>query len=473
MSTSSEPPAAPRGAGRRSALLAFVVLLVALVGAATLWPTPAAAEIDLTLWRDGDSYLKPTLRVDSALFYESNAWFGKSRENAGDHVGFWGEFGAIPGIEGALSLGEYGTLRGRLSGVWTTTQFGLDAAGSNFDDRHPSQLTLEDAYVGWSSGELFPALGTDAIDVSVGSQQYVVGTGFLFLDGGTDGGSKRGGYWLGLRKAFEFTAIARLKTGPLLVEAVYLQPNKQPEADTKVAGVNVEWSFGERANVGAGYWYLTDRADFRRDGLNVFDVRGDVRPLARLPGLSLSGELVYQKNGSANDSWGGYAEIAYDFEETWGTPHVSYRYAGFTGDRSGTGEIEAFDPLFYGFYDWETWYLGEIFGGFIATNRNLHAHTLRLRVEPAERWTVQALYFYFRLDEFATALQPRLFDPRVVSIRDKDLGQEIDLIVDWKMNDYLTWSGVAAVLFPGDGLEQAAGGDEVWTHFMLYASVSF
>lgn len=32
------------------------------------------------------------------------------------------------------------------------------------DDRHPNQLTLEDAYVGWSSGSLFPSLGEDAID---------------------------------------------------------------------------------------------------------------------------------------------------------------------------------------------------------------------------------------------------------------------------------------------------------------------
>jgi hypothetical protein len=33
--------------------------------------------------------------------------------------------------EGAFVLGSWGTLRGRASGVWTTTQIELDAAGSN------------------------------------------------------------------------------------------------------------------------------------------------------------------------------------------------------------------------------------------------------------------------------------------------------------------------------------------------------
>ena len=73
----------------------------------------------------------------------------------------------------------------------------------------------------------------------------------------------------------------------------------------------------------------------------------------------------------------------------------------------------------------------------------------------------------------ARKLQPRLFDPRVVNITDKSLGHEVDLTLDWKMNDYLTWSAVVGALIPSDGLEQGTGGGSVWTHFMLYGSVSF
>jgi hypothetical protein len=385
--------------------------LMLLLGSAS-----ARAEVDLTLWRDGDSVLKPTLQVDGVVFQEGNAWFGESRENAGDHVGFWGEFGVMPGLEGVLSLGEHGTLRGRVSGVWTTTQFGLDAAGSNFDDRHPDDLTLEDAYLGWSSGDLFPSLGPDAIDLSFGSQKYQVGSGFLFWDGGTDGGSERGGYWINLREAFQMTAIARLRTGPFLGEVVYLQPSDLPDSSTDVVGVNLEWTFGERARLGGGYWSFLDSDDFRRDGLDVFDLRGEVHPLERLPGLVLSAELVYEENSDVNQSWGGYAEIGHAFEEVAWKPYLSFRFSSFTGERGSADQIEGFDPLFYGFSDWDTWYLGEIFGEYVGTNRNLDAYTVRLRAEPAESWTVHLVWLAFVLDELAPELQPRLFDPRVVAI---------------------------------------------------------
>jgi hypothetical protein len=434
--------------------------------------SPARAEIDLTLWSEGDSYLRPTIPLDSAFFGEHNAWFGESREHAGDHVGWWGEFGAMPGLEGALTLGSWGTVRGRVSGVWTTTQIGLDAAGSNFDDRHPSKMTIEDAYIGWSSGDLFPSLGKHAIDLSVGAQKYQVGSGFLFWDGGTDGGT-RGGYWIAMRKAFQLTAIAKLETGPFKGEVVYLQPNDVPDSSTDIVGTNLEWRFSERASAGAGYWFFADSDDFRRDGLHVVDLRGEVKPLASLPGLVLSAELAYEKNGRVNESWGGYTEIGHSFDEVCWKPYLSFRYSGFTGDRDGDDEIEAFDPIYYAFSDWDTWYLGEIFGEYIGTNRNLDAYTVRLRTEPAEGWTVNLVGLAFVLDEFATEIQPRLFDPRVVSINDKYLGYEADLAVDWALNDHLAFSFVLAALFPGKGLEQATGGDSVWMHAMFYASISF
>ena len=117
--------------------------------------------------------------------------------------------------------------------------------------------------------------------------------------------------------------------------------------------------------------------------------------------------------------------------------------------------------------------MGEIFGEYVGTNRNLDVYMVRLGAEPAESWTVNLFYFAFVLDEFGNELTPRLFDPRVVAIEDKDLGHEVDLTVDWAMNDHLAWSFVVATMFPGNGLEEATGGNSVWTHAMLYASLSF
>jgi len=433
-------------------------------------------EPNLTLYRDGDSFLKSTIQVDSAVFVEENAWFGESRLNTGAHVDEWGEFGVVPGLEGALALGDLGSARARVSGVWTTTQIGLDAAGSNFDDRYPKEFTLEDAYLGWSSGDLFPSLGKDAVDLSFGSQKYQVGSGFLFWDGASDGGS-RGGYWLGMRKAFELAAIAKLTTGPFMGEVVFLRPNDLDETTTDIAGTNLEWAFSERAKIGLGYWWVASSKDPRRDGLHVVDMRGEVHPFDYLPGewlpgLVLSAELVHEDNGNLNDSWGGYAELGYDFD-VWMKPYLSYRYSGFTGDNGSNGEIETFDPLFYGMSDWGSWYQGEIFGGFVATNKNLETHTLRLRVEPAEKWKVNLIGMVFQLDEFATQLQPRIGDARILLIRDKDLASELDLVVDYEVGKHLLLSAVFGSLFPSKGMKQATRGNETWLHGMLYASIPF
>ena len=163
-------------------------LIVTALGACLVWAgsaLPAAGDpledLDLTLRSpdDPDTWVKPTLRVDNAWFFGSNAWAGNDRELIGDDSSHWMEWGVIPGVEGQFSLGEAGTLRARVSAIYTQTQVGLDAAGSNLDDRHPSAWTLEDADLGWSSGDLFPSLGQDAIELSLGSQQYTVGTGLL------------------------------------------------------------------------------------------------------------------------------------------------------------------------------------------------------------------------------------------------------------------------------------------------------
>ena len=452
-----------------------------LVGAAFLTAMPLAAPsratLDLALRREGDpdTYVQPTLRLDSALFAESHSWAGNARELLGDRNRGWGEFGVTPGLDGQLSLGEAGTFRARVSGVFTTTQFGLDAAGSNLDDRHPHETTLEDAYLGWRSGNLFPSLGTDAIDLSVGSQPYQVGTGFLFYDGGTDGG-RRGGYWLDLRKAFRMTAIARLKTGPFLAEAVYVRPNDRPDSRTDVAGLNLEWSLDERASVGAGYWKVYDSDDERRDGLNVFDLRFDGSPLKDrnvLPGLRLSGEVAHERNGTRNDSWGAYGEVGYALDHVPWKPYVSYRYAHFTGD-DGKGKNTAFDPLFYGLGDWGTWFQGEIAGEYVATNRNLRSHTLRVRAQPTDDVTVNLLYFFFRLDEFANQIDPRPpTNSRAALIKDKNLAHEVNLAVDWSVNDYLSVSAVAGLLAPVSGGKDFFEDDEIWTHFMLALTVRY
>ena len=134
-------------------------------------PPPPEKKLELTfrLPRDPDTWLRPTLRWDAAWFAGVNAWAGNTEENIGDRTNGFGELGLVPALDGQVSLGEYGKISGRLSGVFTTTQLGLDFAGSNFFDgetQSPHKMTLEDFYLRWTSGELFPSLGKDAIDAT-------------------------------------------------------------------------------------------------------------------------------------------------------------------------------------------------------------------------------------------------------------------------------------------------------------------
>jgi hypothetical protein len=315
------------------------------------------------------------------------------------------------------------------------------------------------------------SLGEDAVDLSVGAQDYRVGDGFLIADGASDGG-ERGALWISPRTAFALTAIARLRTGPFSGEAVWLTPNDDPDSDTELAGVNGEWAFGESASVGLGYWYFYDSESPRRDGLHVVDLRGRVAPLHRLPGLVLAGEVAHERNGRWNDSWGGHVEAGYDFESCAWKPYISYRFSSFTGDEQSPDEIEAFDPIFYGFDDWGTWYQGELLGEYVALNRNLLVHTVRARIEPHESLTLTLLYFHYRLDDLASELVSR-FAPILGEIAHREVGDEVDLAVDWEVGEHVAFSAALAAFVPAKGAEDFFGDDETWLGFQIVARLRF
>ena len=219
----------------------FTAALWVVLAAAPALPDLAWADdpppFDLTIYRDGDTYLRPTVSLEAAFFSESKAYNGNSREVIGDHVGYWYEWVVTGGLDGALSLGDAGLLFGRASAIGAGSQ-GLDAAGSDFDNHYPEKLEMEDLYLGWRSGELLSGLGKDALEISVGKQRYQIDNGWFMWSGAANGGD-RGAYWIGPRKAFYMSAIARLNSGPYKVEGFFLKPNDNPYTATNVAGAQL------------------------------------------------------------------------------------------------------------------------------------------------------------------------------------------------------------------------------------------
>jgi len=367
--------------------------------------------------------------------------------------------------EGMIKAGLSGVFRnaggsewyGKLSAVGEGTfSSAPDLVGSD-----ATSFGVEDAYIGWrSSGE------NPMWDFSVGREQYKLGHGMILYDGASEGGS-RGGYWTNARKAFELAAIGRFTSGSNKFEVFYLDRDELPESDSgsKLVGLNYEYSFGEENTVGATYMKWSAKEDVRpdRDGMEVYNLRAYVAPFPSMKALSFELEWAQEENDVLIDSMAWNAAASYQFGGAW-SPKLTYRYAFFEGDDPDTVENENFDGLFTGFYDWSTWWQGEIGGGYLLSNSNLITSQLRLHTKPTETVSTGLIFLDFSLDH------PESFDPTITS---SDAGMELDWYTDWSITSNFILSVIVAVGKPGDAVEQSTGRTENFTYGMLYGAYSF
>jgi hypothetical protein len=380
------------------------------------------------------------------------------QENLSDQ---WFEGFIRPALSGVYTGGR-GELYGKVSAVGERTYGSVPAAfGEDVSSFGP-----EDLYVGWRSGKSLK-LGENAVDVQIGRAPFQLGHGFLLYDGAAEGGS-RGGYWTNARRAFQFAAIGRFKAGANKGEVFYLDKDELPENDTgsRLWGVNYEYAFSENSTVGATYmkWFAHADAKPGRDGLNVYDFRAFVSPIPNLKDLSIEAEYARESNGDALDSNGWYLQGAYELSGISWKPKISYRYAFFQGDDVSTPQNEAFDPLFLGFYDWGTWWQGEIAGEYFLSNSNLKSRELRVHVTPVDSVGTGLILFNFNLDQAAS------FAPGVTS---KDVAVELDWYTDWKINKNFTGSFVFAYADPGKAVQQGFDRTKNFTYAMAYLAYSF
>lgn len=367
--------------------------------------------------------------------------------------------------EGTLKAGLGGVYRnsggsewyGKLSAVGEGTfSSAPDLVGSD-----ATSFGVEDAYIGWRSGGENPMW-----DFSVGREQYKLGHGMILYDGASEGGS-RGGYWTNARKAFEMAAIGRFTSGSNKVEVFYLDRDELPESDSgsKLVGLNYEYSFGEENTLGATYMKASAKENVRpdRDGMEVYNLRAYVAPFPSLKALSFEAEWAQEENDVLIDSMAWNVAASYQFGSAW-APKLTYRYAFFEGDDPDTVENENFDGLFTGFYDWSTWWQGEIGGGYLLSNSNLISSQLRLHVKPTESISTGLIFLDFSLDH------PESFDPTITS---SDAGQELDWYMDWSVTSNFIVSFVAAVGKPGEAVEQSTGRTGNFTYGMIFGAYSF
>ena len=380
-------------------------------------------------------------------------------------------------IEPGLSL-DYGSAAGvfygGVSGVGSLTVGDGDAGG--FTDGGDKKVSLESLYGGWRSGALLAeSLGEDALDLSAGRQDFHVGDGFLIWDGNFDTEGD-GAYWLGPRTAFEFAGLARVNTSPLGGQLFFLRGDHD-QGDTELTGANLDYALSDlglgderaRRHVLPDHrrrWTVRRRnpARWMQVAIRLNDVR--------VPGFQDAGLYAeYAKQfGDGDDvdfdAQAFYVEPFYDFSWLPWSPRLAYRFAYFSGDPDPDDEDrEDFDPLFYDYSrGWGTWTQGEIVGEYLLFNSNQVNHMVHLSATPVEPVSIGALYYHFDLAEdnyFGTPVD------------DKDFADEVDVYVDWTVNDNLLVGALSGVAWPGSAAEEVFGEDDPYYLLLAYAIVTF
>jgi len=394
----------------------------------------------------GGATVDPYLVLGAAYINHSKQAFGANTSAATglgvDRNGDRFEGFLLPGFNITGPQTSYGTLLGGASVVGSMTRG--DSDGGGFTRDNPESIGLETAFVGWKSGGLFPSLGDDAIQLSIGRQNFSIGNGFLIADGHADQ-AKDAAAWLGPRTAFKNTFIAQLDLGKVHADVFDLTANGDLDyADYKdevqLRGVNVEWR-DTLGTLGTTYYHSFDDDNASRDGLDVYDVRALGTPLPGLSQLSLSAEYVWQKGGDADkDAKAWYAEISYNFADTFWSPTLSYRRTEFS---------ETYDPMVYGYGgEWGTWYQGEIVGEYMLYNSNEKADRLQLVLQPKANLSVGLQAYQFNLSK------------KPSGISSDDFGSEFDIFADWAVNDNISVSFLYGKAFPGDAAEQLYGNND-------------
>ena len=433
-----------------------IVALALLTGAAT-----AAEEEERTTGLPSWGQWKFNFDAGVGAFgFDNSLYTNPHADPSGNLSDNWFESYIKPAVSLDVPMQGGSVFFGKLSAVGERTF----SAPPTIAGESASSLLAEDVYAGWRSGSSL-GIGEDALEITLGRAPYKIGHGMLLWDGAAEGGA-RGGYWSNARKAWEYAAIGQFKAKNSTLQVFYLDRDELPESDTgsKIWGVNYELALGESTTFGLTYLKTKSDTLSRRDGMDVYNGRLYTAPFSGLPDLSFELEYAKEENGSLLGSEAYTAGITYKFSKIGWSPQLSYRYAYFQGDKPGTTKGEGFDSLFTGFYDWGSWWQGEIAGEYFLSNSNLISHQLRLHLTPNEHVSGGLIAYDFRTD------QPASFGSGVTS--DK-VGVELDSYVDWKVNGNFTASFVLAYADPRKAIEQGYGRTDSFHYGMVYLAYAY
>lgn len=423
---------------------------------------PAMADVE---FKDlGTAVDSAQIGFDQFLFYriDTDPYHGMEVE-PGDTDTNFGEIVSKLRVTAAKNMG-FANVEAQFALIYMST-IGLDVYLTSEDE---DDLTVNQAWLKF--GKLFDGpftltLGEQNVQIEkqllVGIGQYNKYASWLFQDqsfpfavqlDGDFGAVKTNFFWAESRDYWQNFNETWLSSGDFV-------------DNVEVVGVNIHYDIKEGTYIYGGLIAKIDNSDAEVPGLFVADsqtLNWDFGANITLGNLLLEGELVYQTGDAGSwtgveqdrDAMGGFVSAKMSFGGKL-APWVMLQYDYFSGDEdfnSGThdSDMEAFDPMFYGFPGWGRWFIGEVAGELHLDNSNKHVFLVEAGFAPHPTTTVTFLYLYTQLDEKYAWLTP---------VSDDEWSNEANILIDCFPNDNLWLHLGLGYAEPGDAAEELLGDD--------------
>lgn len=416
-------------------------------------------------FEDNDLKGELNLTIGGAVLSTRNVNFGSGRVDArsGNNDGTkidWQEFYVKPGIKLEYALQPDFSLLAGGSLIAATTLGDGDAGG--YTRSSDGDVATEELYGGFRAGEW---------TFTAGRQNYIVGTGFIVMDGNLDQ-LKDGAYWLGPRTAFKDSAILAWDHGPLKTQAFTLRTDDDL-GDYRMTGVNLDYNLHDQATLGAMAMKVDALgpkgvSSLSRDGMQVYNLRALNAKVPGLPALTLNAEYALQRGSGEGvdyhaNAW--YGQADYAFEALPLTPILGYRYASFSGDDNfNDNRQKSWDSLSKGYVDWGTWLIGDIVGNYLLFNSNENVQQFSLKTHLTETLGLGAIHYQFWLDEknyFGTPVSDRRF------------ADESVIFIDWAPTKSLITSLSYNWVKPMAAAKQVFGDDQKYSALELFLTYRY
>lgn len=463
-----------------------VVFGLLLVLGVTVQPNPAAADVEVQELSNVLDSVSLGMEIHTLYRYDKDPYYGSADFIPGGKTdtGF-GEIWSTIRLTAEKDFG-WAEASGQFAPVYTQT-IDQDVYGLSKDD---GSLDVDQAWI------KFGKINDSPFDLTIGRQDIQLGNWMVIADGS----GQEQANWLQFQESFPFAVRLDGNFGALSSTLYWARSENYyqkfeetalfgPVDDVEVAGLNLNYGFGEGNFVFAGVHRKID--DGNRTDADLLDpalfnfhlgpgltVENNTTALdlgvhLEIANLILEGEAVYQTGDAGElasgedrdrDAFGGFASATYNIPVDY-APWIRGSYFYFSGeDDPGDDEAADYDPMFSGFSNWNRFIIGEIAGELHLPNSNKKTAVAEVGFSPAEAVFVSLMYLNHKLDEDYWLFIPTSSD---------DWADEVNLLIDAPLNENLFAHMGFGWSRPGDAAEEIFGDDQDAYFAQLWLNYSF